>query len=53
MVTIAILIVGRAINIKRKIKQRNYTKMMHSKLRAITLQGAIEKSQILEKVLIR
>ena len=44
-------IVGREIAIEREMKQRNHTKKIKQRrLRAITLQGAVEKSQILENI---
>ena len=48
MTTFAIVIVGRAITIEREMKQRSkeiIAKMDQRRLRAITLQGAIEKFQ--------
>ena len=50
MTTIAIALVGRAINIEREIKRRSkeiLTKMKQRRLRVMTLKGAIEKSLIL------
>ena len=47
MATIAIAIVRRAITIRKEIKKRADTKKGYKKLRAITLQRAIDKSPIL------
>ena len=49
--TITVVIVGRAIAIKRKIKKRSkeiIPKLKQRRLKAITLHEAIEKSQLLQ-----